>query len=119
MGLNQGQGELGDLVNQLFETAVFLSPLFDLGKQIHRDVNGMGFGFDLPGEVMAGVLLASGTAAVGIAASAADGDEAGGQDGAFGLELLLTGLEEPADQGGMFWCFHTFTRATLLARLTE
>jgi hypothetical protein len=119
MGLDERQGELSDLADKLFEAAVFLSPLFDLGKQIHRDVNGMGFGFDLPGEVMAGVLLASGTAAVGIAASAADGDEAGGQDWAFGLELLLTGLEKPADQGGVFWCFHTFTRATLVARLTE
>jgi hypothetical protein len=119
MSLNERQGQLGDLVNEMFEAAVFLSPLFDLGKQIHRDVNGMGFAFDLPSEVMAGMLSASGTAAVGIAASAADGDEAGGEDGTFGLELLLAGLEEPADQGGMFGCFHTFTRAILLARITE
>ena len=119
MGPNQGQGELGDLVNQLFETTVFLSPLFDLGKQIHRDVNGMGFSFEFPSKVMAGMFLASGAAAVGIAASAADGDQTGGQDGAFGLELLLAGLEEAADQGGMFWCFHTFTRAILPARIHE
>ena len=111
MGLDEGQGELGDLVDKLFEAAVFLSPLFGLGNQIHRDVNGMGFGFDLPGEVVAQVLFASSTAAVGIAASAADGDKAGGQDWAFGLELFLTGLEEAADQGGVFRCFHTFTRA--------
>lgn len=78
MGLNEGQGELGDLVDELFEAAVFLSPLFDLGNQIHRDVNGMGFGFDLPGQVVAQVFLAARAAAVGIAASAADGDEAGG-----------------------------------------
>ena len=32
MGLDEGQGELGDLVNQLFEAAVFLCPLFDLGN---------------------------------------------------------------------------------------
>ena len=111
MGLNEGQGELGELVDELFEAAVFLSPLFDLGNQIHRDVNGMGFGFDLPGQVVAQVLLASSAAAVGIAASAADGDEAGGQDRAFGLELLLAGLEEAADQRGVFGCFHTFTGA--------
>jgi len=116
MGLDEGQGELGDLVNQLFEAAVFLSPLFDLGNQIHRDVNGMGFGFDLPGQVVAQVLLASGTATVGIAASAAAGHEAGGQDGAPGLELFLAGLEEAADQGGVFGYFHTFTRAIFRAR---
>ena len=106
MSLDEGQGELGDLVNELFEAAVFLSPLFDLGEQIHWDVNGMGFGFGLPGEVMAGMHLASGTAAVGIAASAADGDEAGGQHWAFGMELFLAGLQEAADQGGVFRNFH-------------
>jgi hypothetical protein len=107
MGLDQSQGELGDLVDELFEAAVFLSPLFDLGNQIHRDVGGVGFGFDLPGEVMAQVLLASGAAAVGVAASAAEGDEAGGQDWAFGLEFFLAGLEGAADQGGVFGYVHT------------
>jgi len=120
MGLDQGQGQLCEFADQLFEAAVFLSPLFGLGEQIHRDVNGMGFGFDLPGEVMTGMLLASGTAAVGIAASAADGDEAGGQNWAFGLELLLAGLKEAADQGGVFRNFHTFSGAILqAARETE
>jgi hypothetical protein len=75
----------------------------------------MGFGFDLPGEVVAQVFFASGTAAVGIAASAADGNQAGGQDRAFGLELFLAGLEEAADQGGVFGCFHTFTRVVIQA----
>src|ERR1041384_881259 len=113
MGLDQRSRQLSQFADQLFEAAVFLSPLFDLGKQIHRDVNGMSFGFELPGEVVAPVLVASGTAAVGIAAGAADGDEAGGQDWALGLELLLAGLEEAADQGGMFGYFHTLTRAIL------
>ena len=67
---------MGDLVDELFEAAVFLSPLFDLWEQIHRDVNGMGFGFELPGEVVAQVLVASGTAAVGIATGAAETTEA-------------------------------------------
>jgi len=115
MSLNEGQGELGDLVDELFEAAVFLSPLFDLAHQIHRDVNGMGFGFDLPGEVMAQVFFALGTTAVGIAARAADGDEAGSQDRAFGLELFLAGLEKAADQSGVFWRFHTVTRAFIQA----
>lgn len=97
MSLNEGQGELGQFADQLFEAAVFLSPLFDLGEQIHRDVNGMGFGFELPSEVMARVLVPLSTAAVRIATGAADGDEAGGENRAFGVELLLAGLEEAAD----------------------
>jgi hypothetical protein len=111
MGLDQGQGQLGQFADQLFEAAMFLSPCFDLGHQIHRDVSGMGFGFDLPGQIVARVLLASGTAAVGIAASAPEGDEAGGQNRTLCLELFLAGLEGTADQGGMFWYFHAFTRA--------
>jgi len=66
----------------------------------------VGLGFDFPGEVVARVLVTPGTAAVGIAASPADGDEAGGQDRAFSLELLLSGLKEATDQGGVFGCFH-------------
>jgi hypothetical protein len=111
MGLDQSQGQLGYLPDQLFEPTVFLSPLFDLGQQIHRNVSGMGFGFDLPGQVVAWVLLTSGAAATGVAAGATDGDEASDQDWAFGLELLLAGLEGAVDQGGMFWCFHAFARA--------
>ena len=116
MGLDQRQGQLSQFADQLFEAAVFLSPLFDLGKQIHRDVNGMGFSFEFPSKVMAGMFLASGAAAVGIAASAADGDQTGGQDGAFGLELFLAGLKEAADQGGVFRNFHSFTRTIFQAR---
>ena len=62
MALDEGQGELGDLLDEEFEATVFLSPLFDLGKQIHRDVGGVGFGFNLPGQIVAQVLLASGAA---------------------------------------------------------
>ena len=116
MGLNQCQGQLGDLGYQVFDPAVFLGPLFDLGKQIHRDVSGMGFSFDLPGQIVAQVLFASGAAAVGVAASTANGDEAGGQDGAFGLELFLAGLKEAADQGGVFRNFHSITRTIFQAR---
>ena len=91
MALNQCQGQLGDLSHKVFDPAMFLSPLFDLGNQIHRDISGMGFGFDLPGEVMAGMLVASGATAVGVTASAADAHKAGRQHGAFGLELFLSG----------------------------
>ena len=113
MGLDQGQGQLGQFANQLFEPAMFLCPQFDLGEEIHRDVNGMSFGFELPSQVMAQVLVAAGAVAVGIAAGAADGDEAGGQNRALGLELLLPGEEEAADQGGVVGCFHAFTWAVL------
>ena len=116
MGLDQGQGQLSQFAYQLFEAAVFLSPLFGLGEQIHRDVSGVGFGLNLPGQIVAQMLFASGTAAIGIAASAADGDEAGGQDGAFGLELFLAGLKEAADQGGVFRNFHSITRTIFQAR---
>ena len=108
MSLDQGQGELSHLAGEFLETAVFLSPLFDLGEQVDRDVSGVGFAFDLPGQIVAWVLLATGTAAVGIAANPADGDETGGQDGALGLEFLLTGLKESTDQGGMLRNFHVF-----------
>lgn len=62
---------------------------------------------------MAQMLFASGTAAVGIATGAADSDEAGSQNGAFGLELFLAGLQEAADQGGVFRSFHMDVRAIL------
>ena len=96
---------------------MFLGPLFDLGHQIHRDISGMGFAFDFPGEAVAGMLVALGTTAARIAADAADGHEAGGQDGAWGLELTLAGLEEPADQGGVlgYSHFHTLIRRDLTA----
>ena len=85
-----------------------MSPLFDLGEQVNRHVSGVGFAFDLPGQIVAWVFLATGTAAVWIAANPADGDEAGGQDGALSLELLSTGLKEATDEGGLFWNFHRF-----------
>jgi hypothetical protein len=106
MALDEGQGQLGDLVDELFEAAVFLSPLSGLGHQIHRDVGGMGFAFELPGEVMARVLETAGAAAAGVAAGAPEGDQAGGQDRTFGLELFLPGLEGAADEGGVFGYFH-------------
>ena len=117
MGLDQRQGQLSDFANQLFEAAVFLSPLFGLGNQIQRDVSGVGLGLNLPGEVMAQMLLASGTAAVGIATSAADRDEAGGQNWAFGLELFLAGLKEAADESGVFGNFHMLARVVVFTGL--
>ncbi len=61
VGLDQSQGQLGQFADQLFETAVFLSPLFGLGNEIHRDVSGVGFGLNLPGQIVAQMLFASGT----------------------------------------------------------
>ena len=111
MSLDQGQGQLGQFADQLFEAAMFLSPLFDLGEQVNGHVSGVGFGFELPSEVMARMFMASGAATTGIAAGAADGDEAGGQDWAFGLELFLASQKEAADQSGVFGNFHVRTMA--------
>jgi len=119
MGLDERQGQLREFADQLFEAAMFLSPLLGLGNQIHRDVSGVGFGLHFPGQIMTQVLLASGAATVGIAARAAQGDEAGGQHGALSLELLLTGLEEAADQSGVFRDFHTMTGAIFTGWQTE
>ena len=77
-----------------------------MGQQVDWDVSGVGLGFDFPGEIVAQVLVATGTAAVGIATSTADGDKAGGQDRALGLEFLLAGLEGTTDQGGVFGDSH-------------
>jgi hypothetical protein len=119
MGLDQRQGQLGQFADQLFEAAVFLNPLLGLGNQFHGHVSGVSFGFDLPGQVMAQMLLASGTAAVGITASPPDGDEAGGQHGAFGLELFLASLEKAANEGGMFGDFHKGGRCIFEFFVTE
>ena len=72
----------------------------------------MGFGFDLPRQIVAQVLVSLGATAAGIAADAPDGHEAGGQDRALGLELFLAGLKEAADQGGVpgYFHFHTLKR---------
>ena len=107
-------------MDELFEAAVFLSPYFGLGDQFNGDVSGVGFGFDLPGQIVAGVFVPAGTAAVGMAASAADGDEAGGQDRALGLEFFLAGLEGATDQGGMLGYFHRWAGAFICsARLNS
>ncbi len=119
MGLDQSQRQLSQLAGELFEAAMFLSPLFGLGNQLDGDVSRVGFGFDLPGKVVAQMLFASGTAAVWIAAGATDGDEAGGQDRAFGLELFLAGLKGAADEGGVFRNFHRLRVAVLQVLETE
>jgi len=77
-----------------------------LGQQVDGDVSGVSFGFDFPGEIVAEVFLATGTAATRIAASPADSDEAGGQDRAFSLKFFLAGLEGATDEGGVFGNFH-------------
>jgi hypothetical protein len=119
MRLDQGQSQLGHLAGKRFEAAVFLGPLFDLGDQRDRYVDGAGFGFNLPGEIVAGMLVAAGTTAVGITTGATESDQAGGQQGAFGLEFLLAGLEGSADQRRMFWHFHSWFRPVQLAGDTE
>ena len=96
-----------------------MSPLFGLGDELDRHVSGVGFGFALPGEVIPEMFLASGAAAVGIAASTADGDEAGSQNWAFGLELFLAGLKGAADESGVLGDFHRLGRVVLRGFLPE
>jgi len=82
----------------------------DLRKQRLGHVGAAGFALFLPGEVVTDVFVAVGTVAGGLAAGATDGDQGGGQDGALGLELFLTGAEGSLDQGRMYGCFHGMGR---------
>ncbi len=51
--MNQGQGVTRDLTDELLEEFEVSIPLFDLGDQIQGDVDGMGLGLALVGEVPA------------------------------------------------------------------
>jgi hypothetical protein len=116
MGFDQGQGQQGQLAQELFDASVFLNPLFYLRQQFQRDVSSVCFGFDLPSEVMAWVFLAFSTTAIGVATAAEDGDQACCQHWALGLELLLAGLEGAADQRWMFRYVHQFKGRFFQAR---
>lgn len=53
MTVNERQGVPGDLANEFFELLVVSGPFFDLGDQIHRHIDGAGFGLLLEGQVPA------------------------------------------------------------------
>jgi hypothetical protein len=118
MGLDLGQGQVGDVAQEGFEAFVLADPLLDLREQVLGDVNGTGFALYLVGQVMGRVALTGLAAAAGPAAFAAEGYEAGGDERAVELKLVNPGLEVAADESGMLgnlhdvgmiaelWCWH-------------
>ena len=106
MGPNLSQRQVGDVAHQGLEAFVLVHPLLDLGKQILGDVNGAGFALYLIGQMMGQVALTGLAVATRPAALSAEGDQAGGDKGAVGFELLEPGVEVTADQGGVFGNFH-------------
>lgn len=92
MAVNLRQGQLRDHLVQVFETPVLGDPSLDLGKQLLGDIDRAGLSVLLAGEVMAGMALPLLAMATGAPALFVNGDEAGGQDGAAGLEIFGAGL---------------------------
>lgn len=110
MGLNLSQGQVGDVAHQGLEAFVLAYPLLDLGQQILGDVNGAGFAFYFIGQVMGQMPFTGLAVATGAATFSSEGNQAGGDKRAVGFELLETGLQVAADQGGVFGNFHTGPR---------
>ncbi len=106
MGLDLGQGEVGDMAQEGFEAFVLADPLLDLQEQVLGDVNGTGFALYLIGQVMGQVALTGLAVAAGAAAFAAESHQAGGDQRAVKLELPDPGIEVATDEGGMFGNLH-------------
>jgi hypothetical protein len=91
-----------NLLEELFEAAVFGQPCVDLGKEFLGDVDGAGLAVLLEGEVLA---LVKGTAVVATAGEATAtmgvGAERGSQDRRRGGELLEAVSEHAKDACGM------------------
>ena len=102
MCLDLSQSQPGDLSSQRFDAPVLAYPLFDFREQIQRDVNGACFASLFAGEVIAPMASACLTVTAWPAAVLVDGDEAGGQEGNTGPELLEPSLELAADESGLF-----------------
>ena len=106
MSLDLGQGQLGDMAQEGFETFVLADPLLDLREQVLGDVNGPGFALYFIGQVMGQMAFTGLAVAAGAAAFAAESDEAGGNERAVEFELLDPGLQVAADERGMPGDFH-------------
>ena len=104
--MNLRQGQLRDHLVQVLQTVVLGDPSLHLREQILGDVDRAGLSVLLAGEVMAGMALPLLAMAAGPSTLLVNGDEAGGQDGAAGLEFFGAGQEVAGDQGGMFGYFH-------------
>src|SRR2546429_7992413 len=101
MGLDLGQHQLGDVLGELFQAAVFASPYLDFFEQSQRDIDGAGFAFLFRGEVIGGVALALLAMAARATAAPVDEDQAGGQVGRLGVQLFGPGLVLEVVVGGM------------------
>jgi hypothetical protein len=98
MALNQGQGQLGDLLESPLVTLVFFDPRADLLQQILRDVDGACLALLLECELMAGVERAAfGAVTGGIATAATDGSQAGAQQRASRAALFDAAIQLSAD----------------------
>jgi len=80
--------------------------LLNLREQILGDINGTGFALYFEGQVIGQVAFTGLAVAAGAAALSLEGDQAGSDERAVGLELLDARQEVAADQGGMFGYLH-------------
>jgi hypothetical protein len=110
VGLDPGQSQLSDLADQGLDSLVFLNPLAHLREEILGDIDGSGFAFFLEGEEKAGMAWTGETMTAGTSAFFLNGDQTGGEQGSFGLEMFDAGLELLLDEGGVFGRFHIHRR---------
>lgn len=110
MGLDPGQSQLGDLADQRFDSFVFENPLADLREEILGDIDGARFTLFLAGEEKAGMARTGQAMTTGAAAFFVNGDQAGSQQGAFGLKLFDASLELSFDESGVLGDFHNRRR---------
>jgi hypothetical protein len=101
---------LSDLADQGLDSLVFLNPLAHLREEILGDIDGSGFAFFLEGEEKAGMAWTGETMTAGTSAFFLNGDQTGGEQGSFGLEMFDAGLELLLDEGGVFGRFHIHRR---------
>src|SRR5258708_36977516 len=69
-------------------------------------MTGGGFAVLCAGEMMGGVGGSFLARAARGGTAPLDENEAGGEDGSFGVQIFEAGLEVAPDEGGMFWDFH-------------
>ena len=74
------------------------------------DIDGARFTLFLAGQEKAGMARTGQAMTTGAAAFFVDGDQAGGQKGAFGLELFDASLELAFDESGVLGDFHIHRR---------
>src|SRR5262249_26948730 len=105
--VDQGQGQLGDLLESPLVTLVFVDPRADLRQQLLGDVDGACLALLLEGELMADVQGSTfGAVTGGVATTSADGAQTGGQERASRATVFEATVQLAADQGGMLGQTH-------------